>query len=29
VLSIIFGFIRSQRVGDTSCLANIPPVPVT
>jgi pimeloyl-ACP methyl ester carboxylesterase len=29
VFSIIFGFIRNQRVGDTSCLANIPPVPVT
>ena len=29
VLSIIFGFIRNQRLGDTSCLANIPPVPVT
>jgi pimeloyl-ACP methyl ester carboxylesterase len=29
VFSIIFGFIRNQRVDDTSCLANIPPVPVT
>jgi pimeloyl-ACP methyl ester carboxylesterase len=27
--SIISDFIRNQRVGDTSCLANIPPVPVT
>jgi pimeloyl-ACP methyl ester carboxylesterase len=27
--SIIFGFIRNGRLGDTSCLANIPPVPVT
>jgi pimeloyl-ACP methyl ester carboxylesterase len=26
--SITFGFIRNQRVGDTSCLAKIPPVPV-
>jgi pimeloyl-ACP methyl ester carboxylesterase len=26
--SIISDFIRNQRVGDTSCLANIPPVPV-
>jgi pimeloyl-ACP methyl ester carboxylesterase len=27
--SIISDFIRNQRLGDTSCLANIPPVPVT
>jgi pimeloyl-ACP methyl ester carboxylesterase len=27
--SIISDFIRNQRVGDTSCLATIPPVPVT
>jgi pimeloyl-ACP methyl ester carboxylesterase len=26
--SITFRFIRNQRVGDTSCLAKIPPVPV-
>jgi pimeloyl-ACP methyl ester carboxylesterase len=26
--SITFDFIRNQRLGDTSCLANIPPVPV-
>jgi pimeloyl-ACP methyl ester carboxylesterase len=26
--SITFGFIRNQRLGDTSCLAKIPPVPV-
>ena len=28
VFSNIFDFIRNQRLGDTSCLANIPPVPV-
>jgi pimeloyl-ACP methyl ester carboxylesterase len=28
-ISIIFDFIRNQRLGDTSCLANIQPVPVT
>jgi len=28
-LSITTGFIRNQHLGDTSCLANIPPVPVT
>jgi pimeloyl-ACP methyl ester carboxylesterase len=27
--SIISDFIRNQRLGDTSCLAKIPPVPVT
>jgi pimeloyl-ACP methyl ester carboxylesterase len=27
--SITFAFIRNQRLGDTSCLAKIPPVPVT
>jgi pimeloyl-ACP methyl ester carboxylesterase len=27
--SIIFDFIRNQRLGDTRCLAEIPPVPVT
>jgi pimeloyl-ACP methyl ester carboxylesterase len=27
--SITFDFIRNQRLGDTSCLANIPPVPVS
>jgi pimeloyl-ACP methyl ester carboxylesterase len=27
--SIIADFIRNQRLGDTSCLARIPPVPVT
>jgi pimeloyl-ACP methyl ester carboxylesterase len=27
--SITSDFIRNQRLGDTSCLANIPPVPVT
>ena len=27
--SIISDFIRNQRLGDTSCLAHIPPVPVT
>jgi hypothetical protein len=26
--TITFGFIRNQRLGDTSCLAKIPPVPV-
>jgi hypothetical protein len=26
--SITFAFIRNQRLGDTSCLATIPPVPV-
>jgi pimeloyl-ACP methyl ester carboxylesterase len=26
--SIVFAFIRNQRLGDTSCLAQIPPVPV-
>jgi pimeloyl-ACP methyl ester carboxylesterase len=26
--SITYAFIRDQRLGDTSCLANIPPVPV-
>jgi pimeloyl-ACP methyl ester carboxylesterase len=26
--SVIFDFIRKQRLGDTRCLANIPPVPV-
>jgi pimeloyl-ACP methyl ester carboxylesterase len=26
--SIVFDFIRNQRLGDTSCLATIPPVPV-
>jgi pimeloyl-ACP methyl ester carboxylesterase len=28
VFSIIFGFIRNRSVGDTTCLADIPPVPV-
>jgi pimeloyl-ACP methyl ester carboxylesterase len=27
--SIVFDFIRNQRLGDTSCLADIPPVPVS
>jgi pimeloyl-ACP methyl ester carboxylesterase len=27
--SIVFDFIRNQRLGDTSCLAAIPPVPVS
>jgi pimeloyl-ACP methyl ester carboxylesterase len=27
--SITFDFIRNQRLGDTSCLATIPPVPVS
>jgi pimeloyl-ACP methyl ester carboxylesterase len=26
--SITFAFIRNQRLGDTGCLAEIPPVPV-
>jgi hypothetical protein len=25
----VFDFIRNQRLGDTSCLAAIPPVPVS
>jgi pimeloyl-ACP methyl ester carboxylesterase len=29
VFSIIFDFIRNQRLGDTGCLAKIPPVAVT
>jgi pimeloyl-ACP methyl ester carboxylesterase len=29
VLSITTNFIRNQRLGDTSCLAKIPPLPVT
>ena len=28
-MSIITDFIRNQRLGDTSCLAKIPPVPVS
>jgi pimeloyl-ACP methyl ester carboxylesterase len=27
--SIVFDFIRHQRLGDTGCLAAIPPVPVS